>query len=439
MSHPDVELLTMRQMSVRLLPLLFLLYLVCYLDRSNVGMAALQMNKALKFGAGAFGFGAGVFFLGYSLFEVPSNLILARVGARRWIARIAITWGLLSCALMWVTTASQFYVVRFLLGVAEAGFFPGVVYYLGRWYPKVYRARAFAVFMIAIPISQALGGPVGGALLGLNGVGHLAGWQWLFLIEGLPSILLGVVALGYLTERPQEARWLTPEQRDWLARRIDEEQSQTAAAPVSVLRALGNPLVWMLTVPYFAFYTVGLAYVLWAPILVRDALGTSNAATGLVIGLISAFATLTYFIAAWLSDRSDERCAVASLGLALSCTGCIGAALLAHSPLRVGALALMAMCSPLFLASFWCLPTKFLRGTPAAAGIGLISAVGSSGGFFGPNIIGFLKQTSGSDVGAFYGLAALAFVGCVACLSLRHRPAFRPNGVIRPVQAIPGT
>ena len=216
----------MRQASLRLLPFLFLLYILCYLDRSNVSIAALQMNKELKFSSATFGFGAGIFFLGYALFEVPSNLILARVGARRWLTRIAITWGLLACAMIFVRTPAQFYTVRFLLGVAEAGFFPGVLYYLSQWFPMAYRARAISAIVIGIPLSGALGGPLGGVLLGLRGVGHLSGWQWLFLIEGLPPVLLGIAALGYLTERPEDARWLSGEQQRWLSHRLEQERQQ---------------------------------------------------------------------------------------------------------------------------------------------------------------------------------------------------------------------
>ena len=427
MKTQEIEVRTLAQVSRRLLPLLFLLYFFCYLDRINVGMAALQMNGALRFGAAAFGFGAGIFFLGYALFEVPSNLILARVGARRWIARIAITWGLLACAMAWVRTPAQFYTLRFLLGVAEAGFFPGVIYYLSHWIPTAYRARAHAAFMIAIPSSQIVGGPLGGALLGLEGIGHLSGWQWLFLIEGLPSVFLGVAALRFLTDCPDDAHWLSTEERRWLSLRLEREQQQNAVTEVSLLRTFGNPLVWVLAIPYFAFYTVALGYALWAPTLVRDALKASNATTGLVVGGLYAVAILVYFLAGLLSDRKDERCAVAALGLALACAGCIGAALIAPSPLRVAAFALIAMLSPLFLGSFWCLPTRFLKGPSAAAGIGLVSAIGSSGGFFGPSIIGSLKQTTGSDVGAFLGLAALALLGSLVCAALRRMPSFSPK------------
>jgi MFS transporter, ACS family, tartrate transporter len=435
METQELERRTMAQVSRRLLPLLFLLYLFCYLDRINVGMAALQMNAALRFDPATFGFGAGIFFLGYALFEVPSNVILARVGARRWIARIAITWGLLACALAWVRTPTQFYTMRFLLGVAEAGFFPGVIYYLSQWVPTAYRARSHAAFMIAVPSAQIVGGPLGGALLGLEGVGGLTGWQWLFLIEGLPPVVLGLIVFRFLTDYPKDADWLSREERSWLSQRLEREQQQTEAADISILRALANPLVWVLTIPYFAFYTIALGYALWAPTLVRDALHSSNTTTGLVIGAIYALAVFVYFLAGAVSDRRDERCAVAAVGLALACAGCLGAAVIAPSPLRVAAFALIAMLSPLFLGSFWCLPTRFLKGPAAAAGIGLVSAIGSTGGFFGPSILGYLKQTTSSDVDAFLGLAALGLLGACVCLGLRRLPTLRPQS--RVIGALP--
>jgi ACS family tartrate transporter-like MFS transporter len=422
-----IERDTMRQVSIRLLPFLFLLYILCYLDRTNVSIAALQMNKELNFDSATFGFGAGIFFLGYACFEVPSNLILARVGARRWLARIAMSWGVLVCVMMWVRTPTQFYAVRFLLGVAEAGFFPGAVYYLSQWFPGAYRARAISAIVIGIPLSGALGGPLGGALLGLSGLGHLSGWQWLFLVEGLPPVLLGISALGYLTERPEDARWLSPERRGWLLGRLEQERPQRGTAHISPLRALANPLVWVLSVPYFALYAVGLSYTLWAPILVRDALGTSDATTGFIVGAISFLSALVYPLAAMLSDRWDERCGLCALALALLCAGCIGVALFPHSLLRVTALVLIPLGTALFMSPFWCLPTKFLKGTSAAAGIALVSAIGSTGGFFGPSIVGFLKQRTGGDAGAFFGLAALAFVGSLVLIGLRQLAVFKPS------------
>ena len=222
----DLERATMTRVGARILPFVFVLYIFNFLDRSNVGLAALQMNQDLGFSSRAFGLGAGIFFIGYALFEVPSNLLLVKVGARRWIARIMITWGIIATVMMFVRTPMQFYTLRFLLGVAEAGFFPAVIYYLSQWFPASRRSSSMAKFMIAIPLSGLLGGPLGGWLLGFDGRAGLQGWQWLFLVEGIPSVLLGIVTLRYLTERPEEAHWLSVEQRGWLTARLAQAQVQ---------------------------------------------------------------------------------------------------------------------------------------------------------------------------------------------------------------------
>ena len=421
--------LTMRRVSLRLLPLLCAGYILAYLDRSNVGLAALQMNRELGFSPAIFGFGAGVFFLGYAAFEVPSNLILLRVGARLWMARIAITWGLAACLMAFVRTSTQFHLTRFLLGVAEAGFFPAVIYYINQWFPAPYRARAIAAVLIGNPISQVLGGVLGGALLGLSGVGQLSGWQWLFLIEGLPSILLGFIVLRCLTEHPRDASWLSSGQRAWLIHNLDKDEQRVSHAPTSPLRALTNPLVWALTFPYFALFAVTNGYISWAPTIVRDALGTTDRMTGITVACISLLAATVYPIAGRLSDRRGERFLWAALGLALQCAGCIGLALLPGSGLRVIALALIPIGLPVFMASFWCLPAMFLKGPSSATGIALISTIGTTGGFFGPSLVGVLKQVTGADAGAFVGLAALAFSGALVCRGLRKAAPFRQSGV----------
>lgn len=415
---------TLRQVQFRLLPLLFLLYVSAYLDRSNVGVAALQMNGDLGFGPAIFGFGAGIFYLGYAAFEVPSNLILLHVGARRWIARIAITWGLVSCAMVWVRTPMQFYIARLLLGVAEAGFFPGMILYVNRWFPVSYRAGAVAAITLGIPLSQVLGNAVGGVLLGMNGIGGLQGWQWLFLIEGLPAVVFGCLALRYLTERPTDAQWLNPQQRVWLSRHIEDEQQRIREG--SILRALANPLVWMLSLPYFSIFAVGNSYISWAPTLVRSALGTSNTTSAFIVAGMSLLVVPFYPIAARISDRSNERCGLAALGVTLHCAGCLGVALFPDSVLRVTALTLMPIGTAIFLSSFWCLPSLFLKGAPAAAGIALISSIGTTGGFFGPTIVGYFKQLTGSDTGAFLGLAAISFTAIVVCLVARQSAALKP-------------
>ena len=425
LSDQDIEAYTMRKVGLRLLPFLLLLYIFCWLDRSNVSMAALQMNQELNISSAAFGFGAGIFFLSYALLEVPSNLVLARVGARRWLARIAITWGLLACAMMAVRTPAQLYIVRFLLGAAEAGFFPGLVYYLGLWFPAACRARAIAGFMVGIPLSQVIGAALGSALLGLSGKLHLSGWQWLFLVEGLPSVLMGIAALWILTDRPEVAHWLPKQSREWLHGRLEQEQHHIARSHGSVLRELLQPLIWILIFPYFALCAIGYASTFWAPTLVRNALGLSTAATGLVVGSIYLVGAIVYPIAGAMSDRTNERCRLVALGLGLYCVGGLGIALFRNSPLCVAALAVGAAGNALFNTSFWCLPSKFLKGSSAAAGIALVSSVGTTGGFFGPSIVGLLKQATGTDSGAFLGLSGLALIGAFVCLALTRLSAFK--------------
>ncbi|MGE5100207.1 MAG: MFS transporter [Deltaproteobacteria bacterium] len=419
----------MRRVTTRLIPFVFVLYIFNFLDRSNVGLAALQMNRDLGFSARAFGLGAGIFFVGYSLFEVPSNLVLVRVGARRWIARIMITWGLLASALMFVRTPAQFYVLRFLLGVAEAGFFPAILYYLSLWYPASMRARSGAWFMIAIPLSGTIGGPLGGWLLGLNGRVGLAGWQWLFVAEGIPSIVLGLVVLRYLTERPADAHWLSSEQRAWLIARLDGDRSAAHMAHgMSALRGLAHPLIWLAALPEFLVTTAGYAYLFWGPTLIRDALHTSNAQTGWITGGIAALCAVGMLVVGASSDRTGERALHAAACATVAALGCAGAGLLGTPVLRIASLALAEVAVISFLAPFWCLPTMLLSGSAAAVGIALVNAIGNVGGFVGPNVIGFLKTTTGGDTGAFLCLAAMALVAAGICVGMRGSLADRDRG-----------
>ncbi len=420
------ESLVIRQISLRLLPILFLLYVFIYLDRVNVGIAALEMNGALMFSSATFGVGAGIFFIGFAAFAVPSNFILLRIGPRRWIAQITIFCGLLACGTMLVRTPLQFYVVRFLLGVAEAGIAPGVFYYLSYWFPEAYRARAISAFTVSIPLSQAVGGPVGGALLNLNGIGGLAGWQWLFLMEGLPSVLLGVILLRFLTERPDQARWLSQEQRDWLAGCTEMERRHTTMPGMSPLRALRHGTVWTLSLPFFAFYTVVLAITFWTPIIIRDALHTSDSITALITGAIALLAAIAFPLSAKISDRTDDRCALTALGLVLATIGCAGVAVFRHSPVCLIGIILVQLSNSLVITSFWCLPTKLLKGTSAAPAIALLLAIGSTGGFFGPSIFGALRTITGSDVAGLCALASLALLGSLICMRLRRLPVFSP-------------
>jgi ACS family tartrate transporter-like MFS transporter len=412
---------TLRKISVRLISFLFVLYIVAWLDRVNVGFAALQMNSDLGFSSAAFGFGSGVFFLGYCLFEVPSNLVLHRVGARRWISRIMISWGAISVAMMFVRSRPTFYLLRFLLGAAEAGFFPGVIYYLSHWYPEAQRARAIAAFMTAVPVSGIIGGPLSGALLSLNGVLGLAGWQWLFLVEGIPAILLGVIVLAYLTDRPETAHWLSSEEKDWLVSRLAAERdSRVTAHPIGIVSALTNPTIWQLGI-IFLLAAIGFyGYSFWAPLVVKSLTGSSDLGVGIVIGVISAVTIILMLLNSAHSDRTDERPWHVSVPLLIMGAGFFGCALLRQPILGVLSLALVPIGHCAAYGPFWSMPTRFLTGAPAAAGVALVVTIANVGGFLGPTVIGAMKDRWGTDAPAFILLAVCAIVAALLALGLRR-------------------
>jgi MFS transporter, ACS family, tartrate transporter len=426
MKAPDVATATLRKITLRLIPFIFILYIVAWLDRVNVGFAALQMNSDLGFSSAAFGFGSGVFFLGYCLFEVPSNLILHRVGARRWIARIMMTWGAISVGMIFVRTTFAFYILRFLLGAAEAGFFPGVIYYLSHWYPEAQRARAIAAFMTAVPVSGVVGGPLSGVLLSLNGVLGLAGWQWLFLVEGLPAILLGVIVLVYLTDRPEAADWLSSSEKDWLLSRLAAERdSRGAAHPVGIVSALTNPTIWQLGI-IFLLAAIGFyGYSFWGPLLIKSLTGSSDLGVGIVIGLISAVTIILMLLNSAHSDRTDERPWHVSVPLLTMAAGFFGCAVLRQPILAVFSLALVPIGHCAAYGPFWSMPTRFLTGAPAAAGIALVVTIANVGGFLGPTVIGAMKDRFGTDVPAFILLAACAIVAALLALGLSRVAVLR--------------
>ena len=422
----DVGSITQRKVTLRLIPFLFLLYIVAWLDRVNVGFAALQMNSDLGFSSAAFGFGSGVFFLGYCLFEVPSNLILHRVGARRWIARIMITWGAISVGMMFVRNPLAFYVLRFLLGAAEAGFFPGMVYYLSHWYPETQRARAIAAFMTAVPVSGVIGGPLSGALLNLNGVLGLAGWQWLFLVEGLPAILLGVIVLVYLTDRPDTAHWLSSAEKEWLVSKLaTERNSRSAAHPIGVVAALGNPTIWQLGIIWLLAAIGFYGYSFWAPLVIKSLTRSSDINVGLILGAISAVTIGFMLFNSAHSDRNDERPRHIAVPLLISGAGFFGCALLQQPILAVFSLALVPIGHCAAYGPFWSTPTRFLAGAPAAAGIALVVSIANLGGFFGPTLIGALENRAGAHGSAFMLLGTCAVIAALLALWLRRVAVLR--------------
>ncbi len=407
-----------RKATRRLIPFLFLIYVVAYLDRVNVSFAQLQLEDDLGFSDTIFGLGAGIFSLGYVIFGVPSNLALQRFGARRWLAGIMIVWGVISASMMFITDATSFYVLRFLLGAAEAGFFPGIILFLTWWFPERERTRTVALFLTAVSAAYVFGGPVSGGLLELDGVAGLDGWQWLFLAEGLPAIALGFVTLRYLDERPAEADWLEPEERDFLTAEVERERELREALGGQRLRdALGSGRVWLLGAIYFILLAAGFGLTFFVPDLVQDRTGYTDFEVGVLSAIPYGFATAAMLIVARRGSGLVPLALVGAVGTVITAY--------AQSPvlLTVGiTLAAVGILSTLPL--FWALPTAFLSGTAAAAGIALIAAVGNLGGFVGPAFTGIAEDQTGSFKMPLVVLAGLLVVGCLLVLMLRdERPA----------------
>jgi ACS family tartrate transporter-like MFS transporter len=408
----------------RLLPFLLLLYVVAYVDRVNIGFAALQMNEDLGLSAAMYGFGAGIFFLGYAMFEVPSNLVLARIGPRLWITRIMVTWGVLSVAMMWAHSPTSFYVLRFLLGVAEAGFFPGIIYYLCDWFPQKQRARAVAWFMTAIPLATVVGGPLAGFLLELDGRLGLAGWQWLFLVEGLPAVILGVVVFFYLDDRPEDARWLPAAEKAWLVREIRSEQARARDRHrVGIFAALAHPVVWLLGFINLVLQTGSYGLALWVPQIIKGFGGVSNLQVGFLAAIPFAFAAVGMVLIGRSSDRTGERFGHLAATLFVAAAG-FAASALVKSP--VPALALLTITAVADLGGrgpFWALPSRFLAGSASAAGIAFINTFGAIGGFVGPNIIGVMKGVTADYTGGLLLLAGIVLMGAFTTLWLKRARA----------------
>jgi len=403
----------------RLIPFLFLLYIVAYLDRINVGFAALQMNQALGFSATTYSFGAGIFFLSYALFEVPSNVILARVGARVWIARIMISWGLVSSAMMFVRGAASFYTLRFMLGLAEAGFFPGIVFYLTCWFPARERARTIAAFMTAVLVAGVVGSPISGALLSVHGFG-LAGWQWLFLLEGLPAIVLGLVVLRVLADRPGDARWLDAVERNTLEACLEEDALAGLREQHTVVDAIANPRTWLLAIVYFTIPLTSYGLGFWLPQMIKTATRANNFTVGLLTAIPYAAGAIAMVVAGRHSDRTGERrwhvaiaAVVSATGVALSAFG--GGAVWAIAMLSLATIGYASMFGP-----FWALATSHARGVGAAASIALINSIGNTGGFVGPFLLGSIDDATHSFAAGLYVIAMLMAVGGSLALAVRE-------------------
>lgn len=402
----------------RLLPLLFLCYIVAYIDRINVGFAKLQLQQVLgvdpaEYGH-VYGLGAGLFFIGYFLCEVPSNLILHRVGARLWIARIMVLWGFVSMGMLFIKSTTAFYCMRFLLGAAEAGFFPGVILYLTYWFPARERARTVAVFATGGVIAGIIGSPISGVILGLNGMGGLAGWQWLFLIEGVPAVLLGVIVLVFLPNGPREVRWLTETQRNWVESRIADDVAQSQQhRGHRLVDAFACGRVWLLCLLYFLLNVGGYGYEMWLPSIVKEFSGSSDAVVGVLNAVPYFAAAIAMLVVGRYSDRTGHRRWPVALGATASAVGFALSGWLHNPYLAMVALILAFVGLKSTLGPFWALGTSFLSGTAAAGGIALINSVGNLGGFVGPYLVGVIKDQTGSNLAALMMLG-----GALLCMGL---------------------
>jgi ACS family tartrate transporter-like MFS transporter len=414
----------------RFIPFAFICYVIAYIDRVNVGFVATELQTQLGIGATGYGLAAGLFFLGYCLFEIPSNLILERVGARRWIARIMISWGLVSMATMFVWDGPSFMVSRVILGIAEAGFFPGMVLFLTYWFPASERAKTGALFMMASPIAVIIGAPLSMAILKLDGALGLEGWQWLFLIEGAPAVILGFLALAVLTDRPEDARWLSPEDRDWLTRTMAADRAaRQATGIVSVRHGMMNAQLWLLCGVFFLNSIVNYGIFLWLPKLLEDVTGTEGF-------MLSAITSVPFIVAlgamVWigkLSDRSGQRrWYVAGCALA----NAVGLLLAVSFQQNIWLLVLGFTISQMALRSlagvFWAMPPALLGGAAAAAGIALINSLGNVGGFVGPALIGWLLDVTGSYTGGLLALTAVLVAQALLVLRVREPRAHSAVG-----------
>lgn len=442
---------TFRRIGQRLLPLLFTCYIVAFLDRVNVGFAKLQMTTELAWSDTIYGFGAGIFFIGYFLFEVPSNLLLEKVGARRWIARIMVTWAIVSAAFAVVDRIPwgplpalfgleraefSFYALRFLLGVAEAGFFPGIVLYLTYWFPAARRARAFATFMMAITVANVVGAPLSGWIMDtFDGASGWSGWRWLFVLESLPSLLMGVVVLFALPDGPQQATWLSNDERTIVANALaaDAHTSQPAQSH-SARAALTNGRVWALAFVYFSSAVSLYGVNFWMPTIIQE-LGIGKQAY-LTIGLLSMIPWgLAGIAMRWFgahSDRTGERRWHVTSALAATALGLVLLAAVGHAVVpSLIALSIVAAGVLASMSTFWAIPTAFLRGTAAAAGIAWINSIGNLGGHFGPDLIGRVRTATGSARAALLTLAVLAAAGALVTVWVA-RPAYGTNGKVVP-------
>ena len=427
---PDrLESAVVSRLMWRLMPFLFLLYIVAYLDRINVSFAVLQMRGQLGISDRVYGRAAGMFFAGYFFFQLPSNLVLEKVGVRRWISALMVAWGVISCLMIFIRGPVSFYGMRFLLGAAEAGFFPGIILYMKRWFPANARARAVAWFMTANPLAGIVGSPISGALLGITGAGF-SGWQWMFLMEGVPAILLGLTVLWTLSDNPREAAWLKGEEREWLLAKLAfEQQAESSVKKENLVEVLISPRIWMLSLVYFGVSTTMYGVTLWLPSVIRSLSGLSYFLTGLVSALPFLVTAIAMVLVGMGSDRSGERRLHTAIPAFVGAAALVAAGYGTATAVVVACLGLGMACAEAMVGPFWAMATSRMTGLSAAAGIAVINSLANLGGYFGPDIIGFFRKANGGFRGGLLAIGAtLAVSGAVALIVGRQPPGERIGG-----------
>ena len=437
MPNEDTGRRAHRRIARRLLPYLFGLYVIAYLDRVNVGYAALQMTRDLSFGPEVYGFGSGIFFLGYFLLEIPGSVIVERWSARKWIARIMVTWGLFAICTGFIHTSSEFYWVRFLLGVSEAGFFPGVLVYLSHWFRESDRAKAMSFFIAAQPLSNLIGSPFSGWMLGIHWLGW-PGWRWLFVLQGIPAVIIGFVTLYFLTDWPAQAKWLREDEREWITAELAREQRSVPREPLRFWHAFRRREVVVLCAAYFSITTSVYGFSFWFPTILKRVSAFSDLLVGLVAALPYCAGLAATLLIGFSSDRTGERrwhaaACMATVAFGLSCGAMASSVVVSVAMFCIAAMGMYG-----YPPAFWSIPARFLTGTAAAASIGLINATGNLGGFLGPYLVGYLTKATSSFTAGVLFLAMAAVVAAALILSLPLRTAVRalPMAADRPQETI---
>lgn len=420
-----IQTAVIRKAFFRLMPILLLAYVLAYLDRVNISFAALTMREDLGLTAELFGTGAGLFFIGYFLFEVPSNIFLTKVGARRWISRIMITWGAISACMAFVTGDVSFMIMRFILGAAEAGFFPGIILYLTFWFPKDYRSRIIAVFMLSIPLSLAVGAPISTALLGLDGTMGLHGWQWLFIIEGVPTVLVGILFLMIMPDTPKDAKWLSEEEKATILGILEAEKAEVAKKfKTNASAALKQPIIWVLAFVYISNVTANIGLSSFLPLIIKEQGDFTNMQIGWITSIPYFVGVVGSLLFGFLSDKFKIPFTLLFVAISITGLGLIGAGYLYSDGIIALAIVAISMAGVGiygFKAPFWTLPSLFLTGAAAATGIALINSIGNLGGFLGPHVIGYLRGLTGSYATGLYFLGSLSVLASVVSLILVSR------------------